>query len=145
MLRLTPGSGLFLTLTFENRPSIQCNLEGVSLSRKIGFPYRNFSLGEGSGKILSVLGGPKPPPVYRTVSSLLSSCTHYFPKSRLNATLQVVINGLIHISVCSSYRSLFRGGHLGKIFTAYWSGFLADLLPHYRFSKSLLWYSIFIL
>jgi hypothetical protein len=25
MLRLTPGSGLFLTLTFKNRTSIQCN------------------------------------------------------------------------------------------------------------------------
>jgi hypothetical protein len=54
MLRLAPGSGFFLTLTFENRRSIQCNIEGVSLSRKICYPYRNFSVGGGFGKIFTV-------------------------------------------------------------------------------------------
>lgn len=35
------------------------------------------------GKISSVLGGLKPPPVYRTVASLLSSCTRWCQNSIL--------------------------------------------------------------
>ena len=92
MLRLTPGSGLFLTLTFENRPSIQCNLEGVSLSRKISHPYRNFSVGEGFGKILSVLGGPKPLPVYGRLARCFLPCNQVSKSTISSAIFQSKIN-----------------------------------------------------
>jgi hypothetical protein len=48
----------------------------------------------------------------------ISSCTRYFPKSRLNATIQMVINetnpGLWAL-VCFSRRSPLERKHLGKL------------------------------
>jgi len=54
--------------------------------------FLQYLLGFTFGKIVSPFRGPKLPPVYRAVSSLLSSCTQFLEVSTERYRLQLEIN-----------------------------------------------------